>query len=167
MAIDFSQVKTITIPEGSVKKITDSNGNILWKAKTADWHTVWSGIQKIGYEGYTGSEFLFATEPFSDTLQIRVTFGDLYTWKPSGDDGYPNYTPADRKSPVTYTNASFNVNTKTLVIASINNTTRKVSYRAVLSYNKKTGKIYAYTSGNTSGEYARAFIIITKIEVYS
>lgn len=51
MAIDFSQVKTITIPEGSVKKITDSNGNILWKEKSAEWHTVWSGIQKIGYEG--------------------------------------------------------------------------------------------------------------------
>ena len=51
MAIDFSQVKTITIPEGSVNKITDSAGNILWKAKTAEWHTVWSGMQKIGYEG--------------------------------------------------------------------------------------------------------------------
>ena len=31
MAIDFSQVKTITIPEGSVTKITDSNGNTLWQ----------------------------------------------------------------------------------------------------------------------------------------
>ena len=51
MAIDFSQVKTITIPEGSVTKITDSTGNILWKAKTAEWHTVWEGRQKIGYEG--------------------------------------------------------------------------------------------------------------------
>lgn len=30
MAIDFSQVKKIVIPEGSVKKITDSQGNILW-----------------------------------------------------------------------------------------------------------------------------------------
>ena len=79
MAINFSQVKTITIPEGSVKKITDSAGNILWKAQTAEWRTVWSGIQKIGYEGYTGSEFLFATEPFSETLQIRVTFGNFYT----------------------------------------------------------------------------------------
>lgn len=29
MAIDFSQVKTITIPEGEVTKITDSSGNIL------------------------------------------------------------------------------------------------------------------------------------------
>ena len=34
MAIDFSQVKTITIPEGSVTKITDSTGNILWADDT-------------------------------------------------------------------------------------------------------------------------------------
>ena len=165
MAIDFSQVKTITIPEGSVKKITDSNGNILWKEQSAGWHTVWSGIQKIGYEGWTGSEYLFATEPFSDTLQIRVTFGLFYTWKPDGDEGYYQHEP--NNSPVTYTNASFNVNTKTLVIASITNSTRSVSYRAMLQYDKKTGKIYGRTSGNTSGEYARARIVITKIEVYS
>ncbi len=31
MAINFSQVKAITIPEGSVKQITDGQGNVLWK----------------------------------------------------------------------------------------------------------------------------------------
>lgn len=34
MSIDFSQVKTITIPEGSVTKINDSTGNILWADDT-------------------------------------------------------------------------------------------------------------------------------------
>ena len=34
MAIDFSQVKTVTIPEGSVTKINDSTGNILWADDT-------------------------------------------------------------------------------------------------------------------------------------
>ena len=44
MAIDFSQVKTITIPEGSVTKITDSTGNILWQgAQSEGWHTIWEG----------------------------------------------------------------------------------------------------------------------------
>ena len=43
MAIDFSKVKTITIPEGSVTKITDSNGNILWKENLVGWHTVFEG----------------------------------------------------------------------------------------------------------------------------
>lgn len=32
--IDFSQVTAITIPEGSVSKITDSSSNILWQAGT-------------------------------------------------------------------------------------------------------------------------------------
>lgn len=35
MAINFSQVKKITIPEGSVKKITDSTGTVLWANGTA------------------------------------------------------------------------------------------------------------------------------------
>ena len=44
MAIDFSQVKTITIPEGSVKKITDPSGNILWQGVQSEgWHTIWEG----------------------------------------------------------------------------------------------------------------------------
>ena len=36
MPIDFSQVKTITIPEGSVTKITDSTGAVLWEEKSAE-----------------------------------------------------------------------------------------------------------------------------------
>lgn len=51
MSIDFSQVKTITIPEGPVTKITDSNGAVLWKEQSTGWHTVWEGNQKIGYGG--------------------------------------------------------------------------------------------------------------------
>ena len=43
MAINFSQVKTITITEGSVKKITDSTGNILWKENLVGWHTIFEG----------------------------------------------------------------------------------------------------------------------------
>ena len=163
MAINFSQVKTITIPEGSVKKITDSNGNTLWQG--AGWHTVWEGSQKIGYGGWTGREYLFATEPYSSALKIRVSFSSLYTWKNSGDDGYDSYVPTNKKSPATYT--SFSVNPTTLVYANIKNSTKDAYYRAYLSYNKKTGKIYGRTNDNNSGEYARAYIVITKIEVYS
>ena len=165
MAIDFSQVKTITIPEGPVTKITDSTGNILWQG--AGWHTVWEGSQKIGYGGWTDNEYLFATVPYSDELKIRVSFSSLYTWKNSGDDGYDSYSPSNKKSPTTYTSSEINVNTKTLVLASIKNSTKDANYRAVLSYNKKTGKIYGRAYYNNSGEYARAYIVITKIEVYS
>ena len=36
MAIDFSKVKTITIPEGDVTKITDSSGNVIWQKQPAE-----------------------------------------------------------------------------------------------------------------------------------
>ena len=163
MAIDFSQVKTINIPEGSVKKITDSNGNTLWQG--AGWHTVWEGNQKIGYGGWTGSEYLFATEHYSDALKIRVSFSSLYTWMTSGDEGSYEYIPSDSKSPVTY--ESFSSTSTQLVRSSVSNSTRNAYYSATLYYNKNTGKIYGSTSEYNSGGNARAYIVITKIEVYS
>lgn len=36
MAIDFSKVKSITIPEGEVTKITDADGNVLWQKQPAE-----------------------------------------------------------------------------------------------------------------------------------
>ena len=165
MAIDFSQVKAINIPEGSVTKITDSTGNILWKAKTEGWNTVWEGNQKIGYGGWTGSEYLFATEPYSNALKIRVRFSELYTWKHSGDEGHNEYIPSNSKSPVIY--ESFSSNLTELVKAYLYNSTRNAKYSAILYYNKNTGKIYGYTDKYNDGGNARAYIVITKIEVYS
>ena len=164
MAIDFSQVKTITIPEGSVKKITDSAGNTLWQG--AGWHTIWEGNQKIGYGGWTGSEYLFATEHYSNALKIRVSFSKLSASSvSSGDDYRVFYTPSNQKSPVTY--ESFSQNQTELVKAYINNSTRNANYGAYLYYNKNTGKIYGKTSEYNAGGNAIAYIVITKIEVYS
>ena len=78
MAIDFSQVKTITIPEGSVKKITDSNGNILWKlAPTAEWHTIWEGNE-------TGGNPIYLNE-LSGQVTLRVTWSCTAS---GGDSSY-------------------------------------------------------------------------------
>ena len=164
MAIDFSQVKTITIPEGSVTKITDSTGNTLWQS--ASWRTVWEGSQKIGYGGWTGNEYLFATVPYSNELKIRVSFSSLYTWKNSVDEGYYSYVPTNKKSPATYT--SIRTSPTTLVRAFIKNSTRDVDYSAVLQYDKRNGKIYGRTTyDDNSSEYVRAYIVINKIEVYN
>ena len=165
MAIDFSQVKTITIPEGSVKKITDSAGNTLWQG--SGWHTVWEGSKKIGYGGWKGSEYLFATEPYSNALKIRVSFSSLYAWKPSDDSGYDNYKPSDKKSPVTYD--SISSNRTTLIESYVRNSSRSANYGAYLYYNKNNGKIYGSVghSNDSDGGYARSYIVITKIEVYS
>lgn len=79
MPIDFSQVKTITIPEGSVKKITDSTGNILWKEQSAEWHTVWEGnktIKASANKNITGaiSNFASTANGTGFTPHLRITF---------------------------------------------------------------------------------------------
>ena len=97
MAIDFSQVKTITIPEGSVTKITDSNGNILWQGVQSEgWHTIWEGnktcsLTRIG----TGDPVVSGVENnFAQTVagigytpKIRVTFSYSNT-----NTDYSNWT---------------------------------------------------------------------------
>lgn len=101
MAIDFSQVKTITIPEGEVTKITDSNGNTLWQS--ASWHTIWEGSKICRYRtSYSpeGVEYNFAQTAIGTGYnpKLRITFtcnasnrsgtlyyynnGELFTSKP-------------------------------------------------------------------------------------
>lgn len=79
MAIDFSKVKKITIPEGSVKKITDSTGAVLWKEKTAEWHTIWEGNKRI--KTYADDTISGAVSNFASTAngtgftpRLRITF---------------------------------------------------------------------------------------------
>lgn len=49
--MNFSTVKAIVIPEGSVKQITDSNGVVLWKKPSQEgWHTIWEGSKTISWD---------------------------------------------------------------------------------------------------------------------
>ena len=79
MAISFNQVKTITIPEGSVKKITDSNGNILWQS--ASWHTIWEGNKTItaNDKSISGAlnNFCQTAENTGNSPKIRITYTRL------------------------------------------------------------------------------------------
>ena len=81
MAIDFSQVKTITIPEGSVTKITDSTGNILWKEKSAEWHTIWEG--NVTSKNSTSDIEVANLNALSGTVTLRVTWSSTAS---GGDD---------------------------------------------------------------------------------
>ena len=81
MAIDFSQVKTITIPEGSVTKITDSAGNTLWQG--VGWHTIWEGNKTCSIKLNNNSPSVISgneenlahtTNGTGYTPKIRVTF---------------------------------------------------------------------------------------------
>ena len=168
MPIDFSRVKEINIPEGEVTKITDSADNVLWKLEEhfVGWHTVWEGNKKIGYGGDTGSEILFSTKPYSDTLKIRVSFNKPYAKPGDNSDDYSVlFTPPNKQSPVTY--ESFKSNITTLVDATITNHSKNNSYyNAALKYDKTNGKIYGSTIFDQE-EYAKAYIVITKIEIYN
>ena len=81
MAIDVSQVKTITIPEGSVTKITDSAGNTLWQG--VGWHTIWEGSKtcSIKLNNNNPSVIRGVENNFAQTVagtgytpKIRITF---------------------------------------------------------------------------------------------
>ena len=115
MAIDFSQVKSITIPEGSVTKITDSNGNILWQGVQSEgWHTIWEGnktcsLTKSGNNNPAASgEVLNLANTAPGTgykPKIRITFSysntntDYNNWK---DKFIVNgKTPTTISSPIT------------------------------------------------------------------
>ena len=79
MAIDFSQVKTITIPEGSVNKITDSTGNTLWQS--ASWHTLWEGSVTLSSNTMLD---ITSLSNLSGIVKIRVT----WSCSTSGDSDY-------------------------------------------------------------------------------
>lgn len=62
--IDFSTVKGITIPEGSVKKITDSSGNVLWEGDITFY--VKTNIKTFTLSVPSGSTWRDAAEIYTD-----------------------------------------------------------------------------------------------------
>ena len=72
MAIDFSQVKSLTIPEGEVTKITDSSGNVLWQKITKGWHTIWEG--NVTSHNSESSIEVAHLDALSGTVTLRVTW---------------------------------------------------------------------------------------------
>lgn len=71
MAIDFSKVKTITIPEGSVKKITDSTGAVLW-VNEADFP-----YRRLQYIESNGSAALDTQVNCARNSFMRLTIEDM------------------------------------------------------------------------------------------
>ena len=71
MPIDFSQVKTITIPEGSVTKITDSTGVVLWANETA------FPYRRLQYIESNGSAALDTKANCARNSFMRLTIEDM------------------------------------------------------------------------------------------
>ena len=89
MSIDFSQVKTITIPEGSVNKITDSNGVILWANEDA------FPYRRLEYIKFSGAEYVntLLSIPGNTSYKrfdIKVNLQNITNWGINGADSDGN-----------------------------------------------------------------------------
>ena len=175
MAIDFSQVKTITIPEGSVKKITDSNGNTLWQS--ASWHTIWEGDKTITANGKSISgalnNFCQTAENTGNSPKIRITYTRLigeasspsvikYFNNSTSDS--PN-TTSKPTSPVTITLNSAD----TVYALGVYAQTTYVGVDMVylVKTNNGTSRCYLSLKGDyVANPYNTAELTITKIEQY-
>ena len=182
MAINFSQVKTITIPEGSVKKITDSNGNILWKEKSAEWHTIWEGSKTI--KTSAKNEIIGSTSNFASTANntgfnphLRITFsfsaGDtsgytlmyynnsmtLQTQRPSSPLEIESVASDDNMIVLgRYQSAQYEFTIKALLVKNNDINNNKINF-----------SLSGYFSGHVPTFYASSYYVsmtITKIEQY-
>ena len=176
MAIDFSQVKTITIPEGSVTKITDYTGNILWQS--ANWHTIWEGDKTITATDKSisgdSNNFCQTAENTGNSPQIRITYTEL-----SGNASSPSVikyfnnstsdspnTSSKPESPVTITLNSAD----TVYVLGVYSQTTYVGTNKVYLVKTNNGTSRCYLS--LKGEYIAnpisnvSELTITKIEQY-
>ena len=185
MAIDFSQVKTITIPEGSVTKITDSNGNTLWQG--VGWHTIWEGnkicsikLNNTSSSVISGNEENFAQTAIGTgyTPKIRITFSYSIT----------NHTTSLVDSFYLNNSSSSNFPASPITIDTVKNTsTNKIcgpcvspsnfaSYARVLLISKKDAENNRlkfnleaedyHLGGGGYGAYFTITLTVTKIEQY-
>ena len=99
--MNFNQVKAITIPEGSVKSITDSLGRILWK-KASSSIVLWEGDWSASNSSI--SPDLTLTLPNSGTVKLRITFSSIF--ENNNDNNF--YAPCKIKLPDGYTGNKLN-----------------------------------------------------------
>ena len=166
MAIDFSQVKTITIPEGSVKKITDSNGAVLWKENLVGWHTVFEGNWSKTIDSNSGVPIIDICNlvDCEAPLKLRITgsinstiYNPMGTFNWIGESSQSISTiPLNINKEITVTDSGIPTS-KSLVILQFE------CYR----YRFEDVKIYFYIQVNNNNKTLRFNIITNKLEEYT
>lgn len=81
MAIDFSQVKTITIPEGSVTKITDSAGAVLWEKE--DPVVLYEGYYLTSHSAAKDTNYIDLGIKWDSTYKVEA-----YYYRPNVNSDY-------------------------------------------------------------------------------
>ena len=165
MPIDFSQVKTITIPEGSVTKITDSTGNILWQS--ASWHTIWEG--SVISNNATSEIEVANLNALSGTVMLRVTWSCSVSggsWIPTkyyNNNGWQNLTDTKPDSPFQF---ELNANSSRDYIVGVNKLSDGTGRACYLRWTKHK----SFTLSGGVGQYGNGSVnlsmTITKIEQY-
>lgn len=154
--MNLKQVKAITIPEGSVKSITDSLGRVLWK-KVSDIRTLWTGEAEITQTGSTGFPFSInnISVPSGDSLKLRLTFSKLIN------------NPSDRPSKFISTDkvyvTQYPENEDVIVDIEVNSGFDKAVYTsygsAVILYLKYTNNTLQFSIGYSSSVNAELKLI--------
>ena len=168
MAIDFSQVKTITIPEGSVKKITDSNGAVLWKENLVGWHTVFEGNFSKTINSNSGRPIIDICNlvDCEAPLKLRIT-GSInstifnprgkFNWIGEGEQSISNSTiPLNINKEITVTNSGIPTSNLLVIL-------QFECYR----YRFEDVKIYFYIQVNSNSKTLRFNIITNKLDDYT
>ena len=78
--IDFATVKGITIPEGEVKKITDSFGAVLWEGEItfyiSTYHTEFTATVPSGSTWRDAAAIYNTSDPFKIIITEDMIMGD-------------------------------------------------------------------------------------------
>ena len=190
MHIDFSQVKTITIPEGSVTKITDSTGNTLWQG--VGWHTIWEGNKtcSIKLNNNNPSVIIGNEENFAQTAigtgytpKIRITFSYSITDHSSDfkdrfniNDEYYDLSSTTVSSPFTIDELDNTYSDEYSIFGPFVRHIRSLNDAGVMLYKKRDIEnnrvifsLSTYDDGIKGGNYGAYFKItftVTKIEQY-
>lgn len=124
--LDFTGIKAITIPEGSVKKITNTAGEILWEKVSTDFRDIYQRVEYItrpksgGYfrtdfiaDDQSGLELSYSVPSFSDTATMGSrasgsTNGRCYIFYPrTATMGYIGWNTAQGWSVSTVANTQY------------------------------------------------------------
>lgn len=180
MAIDFSQVKTITIPEGSVKKITDSNGVVLWKENLVGWHTIFEGSFSETIDKNSGRPVINICDlvDCEAPLKLRIN-GSInitirnprgtFTWIGGSEVQFSESMLVMRDKEVTATNSGIPASDSLVILNLKCHRYRyenvKIEFNIEVSkYNNKTLRLNILT--NQLENYTDLTLNITKIEQY-
>lgn len=138
----LNDVKEITIPEGSVKKITDSNGNIIWGSESAFPYRRLEYVDMYGkfYNSHNRPAMGFyyldvkfdTTTPLNTTYSYGIYFGSAGPSKRLFYQGDPDHVQQRLK------------NNKNTVVAAYSNLSSDIVYQF---------RLRTYNTNNTSGTW--------------